>query len=347
MGRRRAGPWCRPGCWTGGPAGSRPACGRSASRQETLSLGLAVEVTARIDSDIEFARLGTLREGRGPQVLALDRVLGGMIERIGGMADGLAPELRRSGDETILVRCDAILLERALFDVALAYAAWPGADRLVVELSLPPAGSHAVLTLSPRQRRPSQHTSPQRAPQPDEASRGQGAPRLPPMVRALLQASGGAVETLEPQQPGLRLLLPLHQVPAAAPLPTAARILVVDDEAVVRMLVVDLLRERGHAVQEAEDAFAAMGIVQDGVQDGLALDLMITDIGLPGGFDGSTLARRARLLRPDLPILFITGYAFGTNNDVILEPGIPVLTKPFTLRALSSRIADLLTPDIA
>ena len=118
----------------------------------------------------------------------------------------------------------------------------------------------------------------------------------------------------------------------------AARILVVDDEAVVRMLVVDLLRERGHSVQEAEDAVSAMVKLESAA----AFDLMITDIGLPNGFNGSVLARRARSLRPSLPILFITGYAFDGNAGITLEPGIPVLIKPFTLSALSTRIADLL-----
>jgi len=121
---------------------------------------------------------------------------------------------------------------------------------------------------------------------------------------------------------------------------SAARILVVDDENVVRMLVVDLLREHGHAVQEAEDAFIAMARLRSGE----AFDLMITDVGLPGGFDGSTLARRARLLRPILPILFITGYAFGGRDGICLEPGIPVFTKPFTLRTLAARISMLLAP---
>ncbi len=124
---------------------------------------------------------------------------------------------------------------------------------------------------------------------------------------------------------------------SAAPRATA-RILVVDDEAVVRMLVVDLLRERGHSVQEAEDAFAAMVVLESAA----AFDLMITDIGLPNGFNGALLARRARSLRPHLPILFITGYAFDGKGGITLEPGIPVLVKPFTLSALSTRIADLL-----
>lgn len=122
------------------------------------------------------------------------------------------------------------------------------------------------------------------------------------------------------------------------PTANAARILVVDDEEAVRMLVVDLLREHGYTVQEAEDGFVAMSKLRsDDV-----FDLMITDIGLPGGLDGSSLARHARLLRPVLPILFITGYAFDAKGGITLEPGIPVLTKPFTLGALSARISTLL-----
>ena len=118
----------------------------------------------------------------------------------------------------------------------------------------------------------------------------------------------------------------------------AARILVVDDEAIVRMLVVDLLREHGHAVQEAEDGHAALSKLRSSD----VFDLMITDIALPKGLDGSTLARQARRLHPVLPILFITGYAFDVEGGIKLEPGIPVLTKPFTLGALSARVSRLL-----
>ena len=313
---------------------SRQVSGQWPGRAGSSRLGLALPVSARIDGQIELARLGPLREVRGPTSLPLARALPGMVERI-RLVSGCDLRIEPAGDEELVVLCDPHLLESALLDAALACAAVPGA--LVLALSSGPSESAAVLTLT--------HTLTH---DPFDQL---------PMLRPLLQAGGRAETFGAPWAPGggapgggapgggasgLRLLLPLHRPAGTEPHDaTTARILVVDDEAVVRMLVVDLLRERGHTVQEAEDAFAAMAMVQEGA----ALDLMITDIGLPGGFDGSTLARRTRLLRPGLPILFITGYAFGTNNDVTLEPGIPVLTKPFTLGALSSRIAELLSPE--
>ena len=73
------------------------------------------------------------------------------------------------------------------------------------------------------------------------------------------------------------------------------------------------------------------------------VDLLITDMMLPGGMNGRQLAEAARAARPDLPVLFITGYAenFLLGNGQ-LEPGMQVVSKPFTLDALSKRIKDLL-----
>ncbi|WP_428391684.1 response regulator [Lichenicoccus sp.] len=305
----------------------RPREGRGvwfATHRSEPRVGFATDVTERLDAQIALGRLGPLRESRGSSLLALDRVVVAMAERIGDrLPPGLTPRVRNPGDTRMTVRCDPHLLESALLDAALACATAMDAQALTVTLGV--QGGHAVLGLECQPVMPD--------------------PATLPMLQPLLDACGGRLEPKAgareagERDGALRVAMPLHQ-PAGAKMPAAtpAHILVVDDEAVVRMLVVDLLRERGHSVQEAEDAFAAMALVQQGV----ALDLMITDIGLPGGFDGSTLARRTRQLRPGLPILFITGYAFGTNNDVVLEPGIPVLTKPFTLGALAARIAELL-----
>ena len=280
--------------------------------------GLATDVTEVLDAQIALAPFGPLRGSRGSSLLALERAVAAMAERIGDrLPPGLTPRVRNPGNAQMTVRCEPHLLESALLDAALACATATDARALTVTLGV--QAGEAVLGLD-----------------------GDGVmpdPATLPMLQPLLDACGGSLRREAGGRQRVCIALPLHQPAAAkAPAATPAHILVVDDEAVVRMLVVDLLRERGHSVQEAEDAFAAMALVQQGT----ALDLMITDIGLPGGFDGSTLARRTRQLRPGLPILFITGYAFGTNNDVVLEPGIPVLTKPFTLGALAARISELL-----
>ena len=76
----------------------------------------------------------------------------------------------------------------------------------------------------------------------------------------------------------------------------------------------------------------------------MRIDLLISDVGLPGGMNGRQMADAARVHRPDLKVLFITGYA---ENAVLshghLDPGMQVLTKPFAMEALASRIKTMIT----
>ena len=129
---------------------------------------------------------------------------------------------------------------------------------------------------------------------------------------------------------------------ASAPRPGAGRgetVLVVDDEAAIRMLVAELLDELGYAVLEAADGAGGLKALQSGA----AIDLLVTDVGLPGGVTGRQLADAARALRPALRVLFITGYAAGTpllSDDS--GPGARVLTKPFTLDELAAQIGELI-----
>jgi len=69
---------------------------------------------------------------------------------------------------------------------------------------------------------------------------------------------------------------------------------------------------------------------------------MITDVGLPGGLNGRQIADRARVLRPKLQILFITGYAENAAVSNHLEPGMSVLAKPFAMSALANKVRDML-----
>lgn len=116
-------------------------------------------------------------------------------------------------------------------------------------------------------------------------------------------------------------------------------ILVVEDDADVRDYTVSSLRELGYAVFEAIDAASALAILEreSGIQ------LLFTDLGLPGGMDGKTLAERVRALRGSLKILITTAYAGSILvHEGRLEPGIELLNKPFTFAALGWRIRKLL-----
>jgi PAS domain S-box-containing protein len=116
-------------------------------------------------------------------------------------------------------------------------------------------------------------------------------------------------------------------------------VLVVDDEHTVRMLITDVLEELGYTAIDACDGKGGLQILESKRQ----IDLLITDVGLPGGMNGRQLADAGTTLRPDLKVLFITGYA---ENAVIgdghLKPGMHVLTKPFGMDALANRITSIL-----
>ena len=111
-------------------------------------------------------------------------------------------------------------------------------------------------------------------------------------------------------------------------------VLVVEDETAVRALVVDVLEELGYRALEAVDGPSGLKLLQSD----LRIDLLITDIGLPG-LNGRQLADAARERRPDLNVLFMTGYAENaTIANGFLEPGMEMITKPFAIDALASRI---------
>jgi DNA-binding response OmpR family regulator len=116
-------------------------------------------------------------------------------------------------------------------------------------------------------------------------------------------------------------------------------VLVVDDEPTIRMLVTEVLQELGYTAIEAEDGKSGLKILQSPRR----VDLLITDVGLPGGLNGRQLADQAATTRPELKVLFITGYA---ENAVVgnghLRPGMHVMTKPFAMDALAARIRGIL-----
>jgi PAS domain S-box-containing protein len=133
----------------------------------------------------------------------------------------------------------------------------------------------------------------------------------------------------------------LDNLPPVAQAVQGETVLVVDDEETVRMLVRELLEELGYAMLEAEDGAGGLAIVDSGTR----IDLLVTDVGLPGGMNGRQLADAARARRPDLKVLFITGFA---ENAVVgqghMEPGMHVMTKPFAMDLLAAQVRAIIGP---
>ncbi len=115
-------------------------------------------------------------------------------------------------------------------------------------------------------------------------------------------------------------------------------VLVIDDEPSIRMLITDVLSDTGYSVLEASDGPAGLRVLQSAAR----IDLLITDVGLPGGMNGRQVADAARSLRPDLRVLFITGYAENAlMGNGHLEKGMHVLAKPFEVERLAIKIREL------
>ena len=172
------------------------------------------------------------------------------------------------------------------------------------------------------------------------------------MTYGFVRQSGGQARIYsEPGQGTMVCLyLPRHFGPAESPEVPAApvaqpraedgmTVLIVDDEMTVRMLIAEVLEERGFVPIEAADGPEGLRVLESDRR----IDLLITDVGLPGGINGRQLADAARTLRPGLKVLFITGYA---ENAVVrnghLEAGMHVLTKPFTMEDLVMRLGDII-----
>jgi PAS domain S-box-containing protein len=181
---------------------------------------------------------------------------------------------------------------------------------------------------------------------------GQGTGLGLSMIYGFVRQSGGQARIYSEVGQGTTvcLYLPRHfgeaeavEIPADLRLgprvERAATVLVVDDEPSVRMLVADVLQELGYTAVEAEDGPAGLKVLQSD----RPIDLLVTDVGLPGGMNGRQVADAGRALRPHLKVLFITGYA---ENAVLshgyLDPGMHILTKPFAMEALASRIRELI-----
>ena len=180
---------------------------------------------------------------------------------------------------------------------------------------------------------------------------GQGTGLGLSMVYGFVRQSGGQVRIYSEVGTGTTvcLYLPRHMgsaVPANEPAREESQmaeagetVLVIDDEPSIRMLIKDVLEDVGYETIEAADGAAGLAILQSNAR----VDLLITDVGLPNGMNGRQLADAARITRPGLKVLFITGYA---ENAVIgsgrLEPGMEIVTKPFVIAALGNKVRQMI-----
>lgn len=182
---------------------------------------------------------------------------------------------------------------------------------------------------------------------------GQGTGLGLSMIYGFAKQSGGQVRIYSEVGHGstICIYLPRHYGEADTPPDSNAKIpiefakdgetvLVVDDEPTVRMLITDVLEDLGYSAIEAADSASGLKVLQSDVR----IDLLISDVGLPGGMNGRQMADAGRERRSDLKVLFITGYA---ENSAIgnghLAPGMEVLTKPFAVDVLAARIRELLS----
>ena len=179
---------------------------------------------------------------------------------------------------------------------------------------------------------------------------GQGTGLGLSMVYGFARQSGGHVAIYSEPAVGTTVKLYLPRLPGEVlqALPSAATqaspegagetVLVVEDDAAVRMVIVELLRELGYVTIELGEADSALPLLASSKR----IDLLISDVGLPG-LNGRQLADMARVTRPQLPVLFITGYASGAaRRSEFLGSGMEMITKPFAVEALALKVREML-----
>ncbi len=317
----------------------------------------AAALTQRL---LAFARRQTL----APKLTDANRLIHGMEELL---RRSVGPDVRievRAAGNLGAIEVDPSQLENALLNLSINArdAMAPAGGRLTIEtadLTLAAAAARDLeLTPGPYVCLSVADTGSGMAP--EVAARvfdpffttkplGQGTGLGLSMVYGFARQSGGQVQVWSEVGRGtvMRLYLPRHAgaeaqdeaVPAAAAEVGAGEtVLVVDDEDIVRMLVAEVLTDSGYAVLEAEDGPSGLKVLGTGAR----IDLLVTDVGLPGSMNGRQLADAARVARPSLKVLFITGYAESAVVGGGLDDGMDVMTKPFEMTALAAKVRELI-----
>ena len=322
-----------------------------------LARGAADRAAALTHRLLAFSR----RQALDPKPTDLNRLVPGIEELIRRtVGPGISVEITLARD-LWLTHCDRNQLENALLNLCInARDAMPGGGRLIIgtenadfrhgrppEREMKPGQYVALRVTDTGTGMPPEVLA--RAFDPFYTTKplGQGTGLGLSMVYGFARQSGGQVRIVSELGRGttVEIDLPRHfgtmdqAAGEEAPLVGRARhhgiVLVVDDEPAIRTLIAEALREVGHTVLEAADAAAAQLILEGDAR----VDLLLTDVGLPGGMNGRQLADVARVRRPELKVVFITGYAEkAAMGNATLGPGMELMTKPFTMRNLAAKI---------
>ncbi len=318
--------------------------------------GRAAKLTHRL---LAFSRRQTL----DPRPTAPERLLEGMRELIVRTMGPQVAVALEVDPEPWRVLCDANQLENAVLNLCInARDAMPDGGALLIECRNAvleedqardaPAGEYVAIRVTDT----GAGMLPEviaRAFDPFFTTKpiGQGTGLGLSMIYGFVKQSGGQVGLASEPGKGtaVELCLPRHlsallaEDPETAvdtePAATSGTVLLVDDEPSVRTLLGETLAGLGLSVIEAADGPAGLRVLESSAR----VDVLVSDVGLPGGLNGRQLADRARVLRPGLPVLLITGYAeAAVLGEGMLEPGMEVVTKPFSMAVLGRRVAAVL-----
>lgn len=328
------------------------------------ALTSANRATALTHRLLAFSRRQTL----DPSPTDLNALIEGMMELLQRTIGPLVSYSTQLSDDLWLTLCDTNQLENALLNLTInARDAMPDGGQLTLtsenlvlgeplaeELTLPP-GEYVALGV----RDTGVGIPPERLgyvfdPFYTTKPLGEGTGLGLSMVYGFAKQSGGAVriESTVGEGTSVWIYLPryhgqsasLHAPATPEPASTSVEgrtVLVVDDEPNVRTLVTEVLQEMGLNTLEAAEGPSGLRILDSDAH----LDLLISDIGLPGGMNGRQLADAAREKRPSLRVLFITGYAESSVLDRSnTMSDYEVLTKPFTITDLEEKVRSMLEP---
>jgi PAS domain S-box-containing protein len=318
-------------------------------RNATMAAERGSALTRRL---LSFSRQNEL----ALRTVSVNRLIIGMGDLLARTLGGTVELRRRLSADPDTARVDPDQLELALLNLCInARDAMPGGGAITLttqtveleaeEVAEVPAGSYVRVSVADS----GTGMTPEvlaRVFEPFFTTKdiGKGTGLGLPMVYGLVRQSGGGVTIDSAPGEGTRVTLYLpsggeetggergdeEETPATQ---NPVRVLVVDDDATVREVTAGFLSDLGHDTVEAADGDAALRVLEDDP----SVRLMVADFAMPR-MTGAELSERARAMRPDLPILLVTGYAELAK----LAAGIPVLHKPYRQADLAEQVAMLL-----